>query len=102
MNTLRVKAVAARDLGRWLIGSFDEPDHMKHPLWNEDCRQCHQAYQPAREDDFHAIVDHNVVDFEHRCVKCHRAHSTQGVSADLDFLNRAVVLPVCRNCHEEF
>jgi hypothetical protein len=102
VNKLRVKTVAARDAAKWLIGSFDEPDHMKHPLWDEDCRQCHRTYAPAREDDFHALADHNVVDFDHRCVGCHRAHPTQGVSADLDFLDQDVVLPICRNCHEEF
>ena len=100
VNKLRVKTVAARDVVRWLVGRFDEPQRMRHPLWDEDCVQCHSRYHPQRKDDFHAIDDHNV-DFAHRCVECHLAHPSTG-SAELAYLDRAHALPVCRNCHEEF
>jgi hypothetical protein len=99
-NQLRVKTVAARDALMWLAGSFDEPDHMKHPLWDEDCAQCHERYAPVRDDSFHAIADHNI-EFAHACVECHLTHSTD-VNPDLYYLNRETVLPVCRNCHKEF
>ena len=100
VNQVRVKAVAARDAGLWLLGWFEEPERMKHPLWDEDCLQCHGRYRASRDDDFHAIDDHNI-DFAHRCVKCHLSHPAGG-RPEFDFLDRAVVLPVCRNCHEEF
>ena len=101
-NRLRVKTVAARDAALYLVGAFDEPDDMEHPLWDEDCVQCHGSYHPEREDDYHAIADHNVVDFAQRCVECHRSHPTRGAAPAFAFLDREVVLPICRNCHEEF
>ena len=101
-NKFRVKAVAARDAAKWAVRWFGEPERMKHPLWDEDCAQCHASYESRRDDDFHAQADHNLVDFEYRCVECHRSHPTRGVSPQFDFLSRDVVLPVCRNCHEEF
>jgi hypothetical protein len=98
VGRVRVKAVAARDAVRYLLGNFGEPEAMRHPLWNEDCARCHESYEPARDDDFHAIADHNT-QFAHACVECHSAHPT--ARAELRFLSREVVLPVCRNCHEE-
>ena len=100
-NKLRVKAVAGRDALFWVLGRFEEPERMKHPLWDEDCRQCHQRYQAERDDDFHALADHNGIDFAHGCVECHRSHPTDGEAA-FAFLAREQVLPICRNCHEEF
>lgn len=101
VNKLRVKSVAARDALRYLVGAFEEPDSMAHPLWDEDCVQCHADYAPVRDDDFHAFEAHNVRDFAYACVSCHRAHPV-GASSGQHFLDPEVVLPVCRNCHEEF
>jgi hypothetical protein len=100
-NQLRVKAVAARDAFAYLLGRFEEPKTMAHPLWNEDCAKCHASYQPARDDAFHAIGVHNLPEFEYECVKCHQAHPT-GRQASLDFLEREALVAVCQNCHEEF
>ena len=100
-NKLRVKTVAARDAALWVIGRFGEPERMNHPLWDEDCRQCHGSYRSRRDDDFHAIADHNGFDFAYRCVECHLSHPSDGEAA-FAFLAREQVLPVCRNCHEEF
>lgn len=100
-NKLRVKSVAARDALRYLVGAFGEPEGMSHPLWDEDCTQCHPGYTPGRDDDFHAFEAHNLRDFAYACVTCHRAHPV-GASAEPRFLDAQVVLPVCRNCHEEF
>lgn len=99
-NKVRVKSVAARDAAAYLLGWFEEPTAMEFPLWDEDCVQCHARFEPERSDAFHAFEVHNV-DFDHRCVECHGAHAT-GAPAHLDFLDRDVILPVCRNCHEEF
>lgn len=99
-NRLRVKSVAARDALAYVLGRFEEPGSMEHPLWDEDCVQCHETYAPERADDFHAIPDHNVPGFAHRCVGCHRAHPTGG-DPRFDFLEPERVRNACRDCHEE-
>jgi predicted CXXCH cytochrome family protein len=100
-NRLRVKAVAGRDAFFYLLGRFEEPTQMEHPLWNEDCSKCHARYKPARDDAFHAIDVHNLRDFAYDCVQCHSAHPT-GRKASLDYLETEPLVAVCRNCHEEF
>lgn len=100
-NKLRVKTVAARDAFVYVLGAFEEPTGMEHPLWNEDCARCHERYQPERDDAFHAIDVHNLPDFEYECVKCHQAHPA-GRKKSLDFLEREPLVAVCQNCHEEF
>lgn len=100
-NRLRIKAVAARDALSYLLGRFDEPGSMQHPLWDEDCAQCHDDWSESRDDDYHGIGVHNLPEFEYRCVDCHRAHDGRG-SAEFAFLERAHVLGVCHQCHEEF
>ena len=100
-NRVRVKALALRDALAYVLGRFEEPEAMAHPLWNEDCVQCHARYEPERTDAFHAISVHNLPEFEFDCVQCHRAHPT-GRDPALSFLASDDVLPVCRNCHEEF
>ena len=101
VNRLRVKTVAARDAFFYVLGAFGEPKDMDHPLWNEDCVKCHATYKAERDDAFHAIGVHNLPDFEYECVKCHQAHPT-GRKAQLDYLETAPLVAVCRNCHEEF
>jgi predicted CXXCH cytochrome family protein len=73
---------------------------MRHPLWDEDCARCHRTYRAERDDAFHALAVHNV-DLPHACVECHETHPT-GAPAELNFLARETVLPICRNCHKEF
>lgn len=100
VNRLRVKSVAAGDALAYVLGRFEEPSSMEHPLWDEDCAQCHATYEPERDDDFHAIDDHNLPGFAHRCVGCHRVHSTRG-EARFGFLESGHVRSACRDCHEE-
>ena len=100
-NRLRVKVVAARDAGMYLLGRFEEPSAMQHPLWSEDCVQCHSGYDPQLEDAFHAFDVHNRADFDHGCVACHQAHP-QGGAADFGFVRDEHLKPICRECHEEF
>ncbi len=101
LNRLRVKAVAARDAGMYLLGRFGEPDSMKHPLWNEDCVRCHSGYDPSLEDAFHAIEVHNRDGFEFDCVACHRTHG-KGGAREFGFLLDEHLKPICQRCHEEF
>ena len=100
-NRVRVKLLAARDAAVYFWGRFDEPKEMAHPLWREDCVQCHAKYEPKRGDAFHAIEVHNLPKFALNCVQCHEAHPT-GRSDDQVFLDRERLVAACRNCHEEF
>ena len=100
-NRVRVKLLAARDAAVYLTGRFDEPREMAHPLWREDCVQCHAKYEPERGDAFHAIEVHNLPNFALNCVQCHAAHPT-GRPAALAFLDREPLVAACRTCHEEF
>jgi len=100
-NRLRVKLLSTRDTVMYLLGRFDEPKSMAHPLWREDCVQCHSKYEPKRDDAFHAIEVHNLPNFALNCVQCHEAHPT-GRSAELAFLAREPLVAACRTCHEEF
>ena len=99
-NQLRVKTVAARDALVYLFGRFEEPVSMDHPLWDEDCVQCHETYESDRSDDYHAIDVHNLPSFVYRCVDCHVSHSTEG-AAQFGFLEPARVRRACHSCHEE-
>ena len=73
---------------------------MGHPLWDADCLQCHETYAAEREDAFHAFDAHNR-EFPYACVECHDAHHAAG-PAEFNYLERERVLPVCRDCHEEY
>lgn len=96
---VQVKWLAASDALLWLTGDFEEPERMAHPLVDRDCTQCHASIRPDRADAFHAIPIHSV-DFDYPCVACHQAH--KAARPVLGFLEPETVLPVCRNCHEEF
>ena len=100
IGRLRVKAVAARDTVQYLLGRFEEPARMRHPLWDQDCARCHRSFRADSRDDFHGLETHNVR-LGYGCVECHQAHTT-GAPSELHFLNGEMVLPICRNCHKEF
>jgi hypothetical protein len=99
VGKFRVKIVSGWDTIKYLTGRFREPERMAAPLWDEDCVKCHAAYRPERADAFHAFPAHNV-GLPYACVACHRAHPV-GAPAELQFLEREVVLPICRDCHKE-
>ena len=109
---LRVWAVAAADTAKFLAGKYKEPDHMRLPLRDKDCRQCHtpilksapavlspeeeEALEGRTGDSYHAIRDHDRVKIA--CVRCHTTHTTDG-ERRLQFLARPRLLPLCRDCH---
>jgi nitrate/TMAO reductase-like tetraheme cytochrome c subunit len=99
----RVKWLAAKDAFWWVVGDFEEPRQMNHPLWDADCLQCHADVRQGRvgqsDRDFHAIAVHNT-DLEIACVDCHEAHERG--PADYHFLRAEVVRPECAKCHSEF
>lgn len=103
---LRVWGVAAFDTLRFLVGLHAEPTGMRLPLRDAECRQCHnpivqvtleqEAATEGRGDSYHAITEHRTV--RTACVACHTSH-TLG-EGRLQFIDRKIVLPLCRACHE--
>jgi hypothetical protein len=110
---LAIWAVAGFDTLKFLAGYYEEPDHMRLPLRDPDCRQCHTpilksapvALTPEQEealegrtgDSYHAMRDHNTVKIS--CVGCHPSHTIDG-EARFQFLARPRLLPLCRDCHK--
>jgi len=125
---LRVWTVAGIDTLKFLVGSYREPDHMRLPLRDLECRQCHtpilkpatapKAFEATRAVDsteastfateaesegragtsYHAIREHDTVKVT--CITCHVSHVT-GSDATNRFIVRARVAPVCRQCHKQ-
>lgn len=103
---VRVWVVAGVDTLRFLTGWYAEPTRMRLPLRDAECRQCHdpiirvsveqEAAQEGRGDSFHAITEHRTV--KTACVACHTSHTL--AEKRLQFIDRRIVLPICRTCHE--
>ena len=101
----RILLIAAWDAARYVVGQFEEPDHMRFPLRDRECVWCHGDYnlKPFPEGgqaggrEFHLHPDHRTLPLA--CIDCHASH----VRGDprLGFLNNHVVLPHCRRCHKE-
>lgn len=102
----RVKALAAKDAFWYVVGHFEEPDGMRWPLWDEDCRKCHASFDEGVAADawqsprFHQVALHNV-ELGVDCVTCHRVHDLGG-NADAHFIHADSVRVECARCHPEF
>ena len=109
---VRVWSQAAMDTGRFLLGSYREPDHMKLKLRPKECTQCHtpilkrastltaeqeEAQEGRAGNAYHAIRSHDTVRIG--CVECHTSHTTDG-NPKAQFIARARVEPLCRTCHQ--
>jgi len=100
---LRVWTVAGLDTVRFLVGRYGEPDHMRLPLRDQECKQCHEPIlsptrrASLRKDAFHVLREHR--DIKYRCVACHTGH-TLG-EARFQFVDSDRVAPICRDCHKE-
>ncbi len=125
---LRVWAVAGFDTVRFLAGMYTEPNHMRLPLRDAECRQCHtpilkaggpQAAAPSAPSPAGATGQEVILETlqspptsgglafhgmrEHEtmtaaCTGCHASHVTGGERTP-SFLVPAVVQPVCGECH---
>lgn len=103
----QVWALAGLDTVRFLVGQYREPESMRLPLRDKECKQCHdpiirrtmeeEEATEGRGDTFHAIGEHRTV--KTPCVACHTSH-TKG-EARFQFLDRQRILPICRDCHQE-
>ena len=100
----RVKALAAKDAFWYVVGHFEEPDGMRWPLWDEDCRKCHDSFEessaPAWQSPrFHQVPLHNV-DLGVDCVGCHSVHEAGG-NAAAHFVHADAVRVECARCHPD-
>ncbi|MBI1893598.1 MAG: hypothetical protein HYS14_05765 [Candidatus Rokubacteria bacterium] len=103
----RIRAVAGLDTLRFLVGRYREPERMRFPLRDKDCKQCHdpilrrtieeEEAVEGRGDTYHAINEHRTV--KTSCVSCHTSH-TKG-EARFQFLDRQQIRPICQDCHQE-
>jgi nitrate/TMAO reductase-like tetraheme cytochrome c subunit len=102
----RVKLLAAKDAFWYVVGRFEEPDGMRWPLWDADCRKCHPGF--ASEGDFggpgpetfHARPVHNRK-LGVGCVECHLVHGPGG-NPDAWFVHAEPVRAQCARCHVEY
>lgn len=99
----RVLGIAAWDTLRYLAGHYQEPEAMRLPLRDADCRWCHtdmdkRVTQAGEEEQaYHKIFAHLTVNL--RCVQCHVSH-TEGLRT-FYFMRRETVLPLCKKCHPQ-
>jgi hypothetical protein len=101
----RVKLLSARDAFWYATGRFEEPERMRWPLWDEDCRKCHAdlgegAAAPGAAPAFHALAVHDA-ELGVDCVACHLAHDESALP-DRQFLVADVVRARCAECHPRF
>ena len=109
---LRVWSLAAMDTGKFLVGRYHEPEHMRLPLRSKECTQCHtpilkrqpaltaeqeEALEGRAGNAYHAIRPHDAV--RTTCVQCHPSHTTDG-DPKAQFITRNRVEPICRECHK--
>ena len=95
---LIVKAIAAWDTARWVVGAYKDPETLRYPLGDRTCLKCHPdgGQNPEVEDAFHNAPYHR--DPRNACSDCHRSH--REAPAETRFLERAVVKPLCDECHQ--
>jgi nitrate/TMAO reductase-like tetraheme cytochrome c subunit len=101
----RVKLLSAKDAFWYATGRFEEPERMRWPLWDEDCRKCHAdlgegGAAPGAAPAFHALAVHNA-ELGVDCVACHLAHDESALP-DHHFLVPDVVRARCAECHPRF
>ncbi len=100
----RVKLLSAKDAFWYVTGRFDEPEEMHWPLWDADCRKCHDSFEPGDatggDPRFHELAVHNEA-LGVACVACHRVHDPGGLPGH-HFLHPAQVRARCAECHPEY
>lgn len=95
---LIVKAIAAWDTARWLVGTYQDPERLRYPLGDRTCVKCHRdgGQNPRTEKAFHNPPYHR--DPRNGCSDCHRSHLE--APAETRFLLGAIVRPRCDGCHQ--
>lgn len=100
----RIKAVAARDLGIWLLGRAEEPHQLSVAIVDRDCTKCHDRFSTQASTrprpPFHSLPIH-AREVGVACVGCHPVHESE-VDPDFHFLAVARVQAECARCHRDF
>lgn len=93
-----IKAMAAWDAARWLVGAYTDPTRLRYPLGDRTCLKCHPdgGQDPRNPKAFHNAVYHR--DPRNGCSDCHRSHLE--APAEARFLDAATVKPRCDDCHQ--
>jgi hypothetical protein len=96
-DDLIIKAIAAWDTARWVIGAYKDPETLRYPLGDRTCLKCHPdgGQNPKVEKAFHNAPYHR--DPRNSCSHCHRSHLE--APAETRFLRGAIVKPLCDQCH---
>lgn len=95
---LIVKAMAAWDTARWLVGTYRDPETLRYPLGDRTCLKCHRdgGQNPKTKKAFHNAPYHR--DPRNGCSDCHQSHLE--APAETRFLQSAIVKPLCDRCHQ--
>ncbi len=95
---LIVKAMAAWDSAKWVVGAYKEPETLRYLLGDRTCLKCHLdgGQNPKIAKSFHNAPYHR--DPRNACAACHRSHVEARV--ETRFLHPAVVKPLCDGCHQ--
>ncbi len=96
----RTTYLASKDLFKFIVGDYEQPSRVFHPILDKDCRKCHSDERILKlvDDDFHAILDHTELPFT--CVQCHSGHRTGGRKAKRFIVPKAAQ-PHCDRCHKD-
>ena len=96
----RTTFLASKDLVKFIIGDYEQPSRVFHPIVDKDCVKCHSVERILKlpEEDFHAILDHATLPFA--CVECHNGHRAGGKKARR-FIVPATAQPRCEQCHKD-
>ena len=97
---IRTTILANKDLYKFIIGDYEQPSRVFHPILDKDCLKCHDEERllELADDAFHAISDH--AELKADCVQCHNGHRTGGERAK-GFMVAATAQPRCDACHDE-
>ena len=97
---IRTTILANKDLYKFIIGDYEQPSRVFHPILDNDCVKCHEEERllELADDAFHAISDH--AELKANCVQCHNGHRLDGERAK-GFMVAATAQPRCDACHDE-
>jgi hypothetical protein len=96
----RTTYLAAKDSVKFVIGDYEQPSRVFHPIVDKDCQKCHPDDRTLKLDEerFHAILDHTELPFS--CVQCHNGHRIGGKKAK-QFIVPKTAQPRCDHCHRD-
>lgn len=97
---IRTTILANKDLYKFIIGDYEQPSRVFHPILDKDCVKCHDEERllDLSDDAFHAISDH--AELKADCVQCHNGHRLGG-EREKGFMVAATAQPRCDACHDE-